>query len=105
MIAELLTVNSQLIQRNRAMRVALAQDYNLQEDNMSDLKAITDEAVYKAMQKETPALVESITILLRAGETPVNIERRLRRTFGDVQMVRNARHVADYLLHAGSIGA
>jgi hypothetical protein len=61
------------------------------------LELMTDAAIYRAMLDERPSLVEAIAGLLAHGQAPAEIERIMRSKFGDVQMVRNVGHVANYL--------
>lgn len=63
----------------------------------SDLAAITDAAVYNAMSAEQPSLVATVSVLVRTGRTPAEIERAMRQRFGNIQMIRNVRHVAEHL--------
>lgn len=61
------------------------------------LEEMTDQVVYEAMLEERPSLVEAVADLVRGAQSPAAIERRMRRRFGDIQMVRNVRHIAEYL--------
>jgi hypothetical protein len=65
------------------------------------LDASVDAAVYEAMQKAQPAFVSAVRDLVARGETPARIERHLRRSFGNVQVVRDARHVAEHIQRNG----
>lgn len=58
---------------------------------------VVDEAIYDAMLIERPSLVKAIAYLIAHGESPAAIERQMRQKFGNVQMVRNVYHVANYL--------
>lgn len=61
------------------------------------LEIAVDTAVYEAMLKTQPTFVAAIRDLLAAGQTPTQIERQMRRRFGNIQAVRNVRHVADHI--------
>ncbi len=61
------------------------------------LESSVDAAIYTAMQAAHPALVEAVRAAIARGETPAQIERRLRRKFGAVQAVRDVRHVAEHI--------
>jgi hypothetical protein len=64
---------------------------------MSDLEMMVDEAVFVAWQKSQPRLIDAVRDLLRQGETPTQIERRLRRSFGKSEITRQVRSIAEYL--------
>ena len=63
-----------------------------------ELVRVVDEAVYTAMQTTLPKFVEAIRELMARGQSPAQIERHLREKYGDIQVVRTARYVADRLL-------
>lgn len=70
---------------------------NLANALRSDLAAITDAAVYKAMLAEEPSLVATVAVLIKTGKTPAEIEGTMRQRIGNIQMVRNVRHVAEHI--------
>lgn len=63
----------------------------------TELQAEIDAEIYCIMQEDHPALVLSIRRLVEIGETPDQIERRLRARFGNTQVARNAGHVAQHI--------
>jgi hypothetical protein len=64
---------------------------------MNSIEELTDEAVYQAMQKGVPTLIEDVALLLESGLSPADIERKLQRRYGNIQMVRYVRHVANHI--------
>jgi len=61
------------------------------------LEEMTDEVIYQAMLAERPTLVDMVAAMLEVGQSPAAIEAKMRQRFGDIQMVRNVRHCAEYL--------
>jgi hypothetical protein len=57
----------------------------------------TDEVVYQALLNHAPTFVVAITDLVKAGQTPAQIEQHLIVKFGSNQTTRNARHVAEHV--------
>lgn len=64
---------------------------------MDSLVTMTNEVVHDAMLESSPRLVAAIRDTLQMGQTPAQIESTMRRRFGNTQMVRNVRHVAEHL--------
>jgi hypothetical protein len=62
-----------------------------------EIAHLTDQVIYEAMLAERPNLVGGIALLLESGQTPGQIKAEMKRRFGDIQMVRNVRHVAEHL--------
>lgn len=67
------------------------------DEDPQTLGEIVDAGVYRAMLIAMPALVESISILVTAGQSSAQIEQRMVAKFGRSQTTRNVRHVANYL--------
>ena len=60
-----------------------------------------EKGIYEIMLEQHPTLVEAVAELIMEGESPDKIEREMRNRGpfgrGDIQTVRNVRHVANYL--------
>ena len=61
------------------------------------LEQMTDQVIYEVMLEERPALVQAVAGALKLGQTPAQIERTMRQRSGNIQMVRNVRHIAEHL--------
>lgn len=64
---------------------------------MQTLESMTDEAMYEIMSVNMPALVAAVTDLIKAGQTPAQIEQAMVAKYGETQTTRNVRHVAEYV--------
>jgi hypothetical protein len=60
-----------------------------------------DAEVFEALRCRRPRLVDAVSDLLAMGQSPAQIERYLRRKYGNVEIVRQVRHVADHLARIG----
>jgi hypothetical protein len=68
---------------------------------MNTLEEIIDKGVYDAFRLKNPSHVYAIRDLIAMGQTPTDIERQMIRMFGEGQISRDARHIADHLARIG----
>lgn len=65
---------------------------------MTTLETLTDTTMFDIYQVNQPALVAAIADLVKAGQTPTQIEQAMIAKFGRNQTTRNVRHIAEYLV-------